>query len=90
MLGRWSPKVCRKTPAWSSGSPTTRPRSACAWSEGELLSVYDTAHCAGLLTALINDLGRTEFRGAITKTCIAVGPDTPARLAPVTGRLKPL
>jgi len=55
-----------------------------------LLSVYDTAHCAGLLTALINDLGRTEFRGAITKTCIAVGPDTPARLAPVTGRLKPL
>lgn len=57
-------------------------------SEEELLAVYDAAVSAGLITALITDSGRTEFHGVPTRTCIAVGPDSPDNLQPITGDLK--
>lgn len=57
-------------------------------SEEELIRVFEAAARAGLLTSLITDSGKTEFGGVPTKTCIAVGPDTPENLLPVTGELK--
>lgn len=57
-------------------------------SEEELLHVYVAARRAGLLAALITDNGKTEFDRVPTNTCIAVGPDTPENLAPVTGALR--
>lgn len=56
-------------------------------SEEELFEVYEAAKSAGLISALILDAGLTEF-GEPTHTCIAVGPDTPENLAPITGHLK--
>jgi PTH2 family peptidyl-tRNA hydrolase len=53
----------------------------------ELFEVYEKAQAAGLITALILDAGLTEFKEP-THTCIAVGPDTPENLQPVTGDLK--
>lgn len=57
-------------------------------SEGELLYIYNQAKEAGLITALITDAGLTEFNLIPTNTCIAIGPDTPENLSPITGHLK--
>lgn len=57
-------------------------------SEAELSDVLTDAMAAGLITASIIDNGLTEFGGVKTFTCIAVGPDTAEKLAPVTGRLE--
>lgn len=57
-------------------------------SEEELLAVRDRAEAAGLVHALIQDAGRTEFKGVPTYTALAVGPATSEQLAPVTGELK--
>lgn len=54
----------------------------------ELRSVYESADAAGLICCLITDNGLTEFNGVPTKTCCAIGPDTPEALAPVTGHLR--
>ena len=56
-------------------------------SEEELLALYEKAKAAGLITALIQDAGRTEFKGVKTYTAVAVGPDTNENLAPITGQL---
>lgn len=37
-----------------------------------------------VLIELITDAGLTEFNGVSTRTCLAIGPDTPERLAPIT------
>jgi len=57
-------------------------------SEEELLEVHARAKAAGLLTALVEDQGKTEFHGQKTHTCIAVGPDENAKVDAVTGGLK--
>lgn len=57
-------------------------------SEEELLSVYQNAKDRGLICALIKDNGLTEFKGVPTHTAVAVGPDSPENLGPVTGHLK--
>jgi PTH2 family peptidyl-tRNA hydrolase len=57
-------------------------------SEDELLELYNKAKDAGLIVALIVDSGLTVFKGVPTVTCIAIGPDAPERLQPVTGHLK--
>ncbi len=57
-------------------------------SEAELVSVHEQAKAAGLLTALIEDLGETEFHGVKTKTAVAVGPDVPEKIDAITGGLK--
>jgi peptidyl-tRNA hydrolase, PTH2 family len=43
--------------------------------EAELLELYERATAAGLITALIQDAGLTEFGGVPTYTAIAIGPD---------------
>lgn len=57
-------------------------------SEEELLGVYNKAKEAGLISELITDSGLTVFNGVPTNTCIAIGPDTPENLQPITGSLK--
>ena len=37
---------------------------------------------------LITDAGLTEFNGVPTKTCLALGPDYPENIDPITGNLK--
>lgn len=54
----------------------------------ELMAVYNKAREHNLITAIIEDEGRTEFNGVKTVTCIAVGPATDEDLEPVTGDLK--
>ena len=57
-------------------------------SEQELLDVHQAAKAAGLIECLITDLGLTEFHGAPTLTCCAIGPATDEDLQPITGDLK--
>ncbi len=56
-------------------------------SEAELLAVHERAQTLGLITALIQDAGLTEFGGVPTYTAVAVGPDREDRVDEVTGRL---
>jgi PTH2 family peptidyl-tRNA hydrolase len=56
-------------------------------SEAELKKVYETAKAAGVLCALIEDAGLTEFHGVVTPTCCAIGPDYPDKIDPITGHL---
>jgi PTH2 family peptidyl-tRNA hydrolase len=57
-------------------------------SEAELFDVYNKAKEAGLIVALIQDAGLTEFGGVPTYTCVAVGPASNEELQPITGHLK--
>ena len=56
-------------------------------SEAELLALHEKAKAAGLITALIQDAGLTEFGGVLTYTALAVGPDRADRVDAVTGTL---
>jgi PTH2 family peptidyl-tRNA hydrolase len=56
-------------------------------SEAELLALADKAKEAGLLHCLIQDSGLTEFGGIPTYTSLAIGPDMPERIDPLTGSL---
>lgn len=56
-------------------------------SEADLDSVYNKAKQAGLITKLITDSGRTEFKGIATKTCCAIGPCDPELLVGITSHL---
>jgi PTH2 family peptidyl-tRNA hydrolase len=56
-------------------------------SEAELLGVHEKAKSLGLITALIQDAGLTEFGGVPTYTAVAVGPDREDRVDEVTGTL---
>ena len=57
-------------------------------SEQELMEVYSKAIQHMVMTSLVVDSGLTEFNGVPTKTCIAVGPDYPENIDPITGHLK--
>ena len=56
-------------------------------SEAELIEVHEKAKQAGIITCLITDSGRTEFKGVATKTCCAVGPCDPSMLEGITSHL---
>jgi PTH2 family peptidyl-tRNA hydrolase len=56
-------------------------------SETELLLLHQKAQAVGLITALIQDAGLTEFGGVPTYTALAVGPDTADRVDLITGAL---
>jgi PTH2 family peptidyl-tRNA hydrolase len=56
-------------------------------SEAELLLLHQKAQAGGLITALIQDAGLTEFGGVPTYTALAVGPDTADRVDLITGSL---
>jgi len=57
-------------------------------SEEELLDVHYGAKSAGLASHLVRDSGKTEFAGQPTFTCLAIGPDCPELIDPITGYLK--
>ena len=57
-------------------------------SEEELLDLYKKAQDAGILCSLITDSGLTEFHGVPTNTVVAIGPEFPEKLDPITGHLK--
>jgi PTH2 family peptidyl-tRNA hydrolase len=56
-------------------------------SEAELLALHEASKAAGLITALIQDAGLTEFGGVPTYTALAVGPDLANRVDAITGAL---
>jgi PTH2 family peptidyl-tRNA hydrolase len=56
-------------------------------SEAELLALHEKAQALGLISALIQDAGLTEFGGVPTYTAVAVGPDREDRVDEVTGKL---
>jgi PTH2 family peptidyl-tRNA hydrolase len=70
---------------WLSGNF----KKVCVYvnSEEELITLYNKAKEAGIITALITDSGKTEFNGVPTNTCIAVGPDFEDKIDLVTGGL---
>jgi PTH2 family peptidyl-tRNA hydrolase len=57
-------------------------------SEEELLELKQKAQSAGILNALIEDAGKTEFHGERTNTALAIGPEWASELEPITGHLK--
>ena len=57
-------------------------------SEEELYDIEAEANAAGLVTALIEDEGRTEFNGIKTSTCLGIGPDFSDKINRITGHLK--
>lgn len=72
--------------AWLDGSFT----KVCVGvtSEEQLLEVERQAQRRGIPSARIVDSGRTEFHGAPTLTCLAVGPWWADEIDEVTGTLK--
>lgn len=56
--------------------------------EDDLLALAARAEGEGLLVSRIQDAGRTEFKGIPTWTAIAIGPDLPEKIDPLTGHLK--
>lgn len=56
-------------------------------SEQELLELYKKAQDAGLVSALIQDSGLTEFGGIPTYTSVAIGPDKSENIDPLTQHL---
>jgi PTH2 family peptidyl-tRNA hydrolase len=53
----------------------------------ELLAIHREAAGLGLASHLMIDNGATEFHGVPTATCVAIGPDSPDKLDPITGHL---
>lgn len=53
-------------------------------SEQALTDIYNKAKAAGLEVHMITDSGLTVFHGVPTKTCIAIGPDRPEKIDPIT------
>ncbi len=56
-------------------------------SEEELLAIDRRAKEAGILSALIQDAGITEFGGKPTYTCLAFEPHIAEKVDPITGKL---
>ena len=55
--------------------------------KGELMKYKQIAKDYGLITAVIQDAGRTEIEPG-TITCLAIGPDDEEKIDKVTGTLK--
>ena len=54
----------------------------------EMVEAYNEAKKQGIPCSLIEDAGLTEFGGNITITAVAIGPDTPERIDPITSKFK--
>ena len=59
----------------------------CQGTLRELVEVYQAAKKAGLPCSIIEDSGRTEFKGVRTLTAVAIGPAMPEDIDPITGHL---
>jgi PTH2 family peptidyl-tRNA hydrolase len=57
-------------------------------SEDELIAIFVAATNAGLTVNMVTDLGKTEFNGVPTKTCLAIGPHEADKINPLTQHLK--
>jgi PTH2 family peptidyl-tRNA hydrolase len=57
-------------------------------SEQELLDIETQAMASGVECHIITDLGKTEFDGVATKTCLALGPDWSDKIDPITSSLR--
>lgn len=57
-------------------------------SEAELLEIHNRAKETGILTALIQDAGLTEFKGIPTFTSTSIGPGKNEDIDKITGHLK--
>lgn len=57
-------------------------------SEEELDQIYNKAKEKGLICAMIQDAGLTEFNGVPTKTCCAIGPNWSEEIDEITKHLK--
>lgn len=57
-------------------------------SEQHLIDLYVAANAAKLNTRLVTDNGLTEFDGVKTLTCLAIGPDYPDKIDPITRSLR--
>jgi PTH2 family peptidyl-tRNA hydrolase len=66
-----------------------RFKKVCVYvnSESELLALQTRAEAEGLINALIQDAGLTEFGGVPTYTAVAIGPDRADRVDAITGQL---
>jgi PTH2 family peptidyl-tRNA hydrolase len=56
--------------------------------EDELNAIFMAALKANLTVNMITDLGKTEFAGVPTKTCLAIGPHETEKIDPITKHLK--
>jgi len=56
-------------------------------SEAQLLYFTSEAKRLGMLHTLITDEGRTEFKGKLTHTCLAIGPEQSDVIDKLTGKL---
>lgn len=54
-------------------------------SEADLLRVFEEAKARRLPTALVTDLGATEFHGVPTNTTVAIGPTDASEIDIITG-----
>lgn len=70
---------------WLQGSHT----KICVYvtSEQDLVDIAVQALIENVNYHLVEDLGLTEFNGVKTLTCLALGPDYPEILDPLTGHL---
>jgi len=58
------------------------------YSERELLLYQKKAKKFKLVNVLIIDSGKTFFKGKLTRTCLAIGPDVDKKIDKITGKLK--
>lgn len=56
-------------------------------SEQDLMDIHQKALDSGLKSHIITDLGKTEFHGVPTKTCLAIGPDYSSKIDEITSEL---
>ena len=75
----------REMAEWKEGA-FTKVVVGCA-SETELMALYEQAKEAEIPCKLIIDSGRTEFKGAATATCLAIGPADEKDIDIITGHL---
>lgn len=70
---------------WLSGKFT----KICVYvnSEQELIDIFHSARAALIPCSLIKDAGLTEFGGVSTYTAVAIGPDYPEVIDPITKHL---
>lgn len=57
-------------------------------SKEELIEIYNKAKAKKLPAIMIEDEGRTMFKGVTTKTCVAIGPAGEEDIDQITGKLK--
>jgi PTH2 family peptidyl-tRNA hydrolase len=86
LLTGFKPKLKKPEKEWLTGAFAKVVVSVD--SEAELLEIEQKALQAGVRCESITDSGRTEFHGKPTLTCIALGPDYPEVIDPITRHLK--